>query len=107
MSAELVDPFAPQPTWTDQALDEMVSSIRYQLAHARWDDPNLLPDLVHKTLHELREKAAGDPWAATLLEALWHRAESRVPFAWTDDPQDLWPDPEPLMRRVHDAVEDL
>lgn len=87
MSAELVDPFATpiRAVWSKDALDQMESQLRYFMGQQ--DDSDLFPDIARKAVHDLHEAAttAGHPaglFAGRLLEQLWHRAETRVPYAW-------------------------
>lgn len=90
MSAELVDPFAtpPKPAWSDQALDEMAEDVRRWIIWTRREDPaELARDIVRKVLHELRQ-APDQVWAGGVLEQLWHRAGSGVPYSWDDEPRE-------------------
>lgn len=98
MSAELVDPFATQRTSRD-TVDMMIGDIHHGLLDARFDDPALSPDLIHRTLTELGSAAVNGNdtlagWASDLLAVLWNRARTRVPLgepaepAWSLDSQE-------------------
>jgi hypothetical protein len=81
----LADPFIrPQPALAADFVDRMVGDIFAQLIDAQFDDPQLSPDLTNKVLTELRIASQTEGvlglWAGNLLQALWHRAESGVPF---------------------------
>lgn len=85
MSAELVDPFA---THEPERLkpEDMCEDINARLLRSQYDDRTLYPQLLAKTLHELRRAAEGDDlrdgdlWARWLLEQLHHRAVTGVEF---------------------------
>lgn len=85
MSAELVDPFA---TLEPERLkpEDMCEDITARLQRSQYDDRTLYPQLLAKTLHELRRAADGvarpdlDLWARALLEQLHHRAVTGVEF---------------------------
>jgi hypothetical protein len=98
----LVDPFIKQqPALAADFVDRMVGDIFAQLVDAQFEDPQLSADLTNKTLTELRIASQTEGvlglWAGNLLRALWHRAESGVPFgepvepAWSLDPDRRMP----------------
>ena len=99
MSAELVDPFATPPRERLKTAD-MCDDITARLLNSEQVDPPLFPQLVQKTLRELRRAADdGTPdalaaWARWLLEQLHHRAISGVSYNEPSEPDwSLDPDP--------------
>lgn len=91
MSTELVDPFAPPPRERFKTAD-MCKEITDRLLASEQDDPPLFPQLVQKTLRELRRAAddemqwALSAWARRLLEQLHHRAVSGIPYGELSEP---------------------
>lgn len=87
----------PKPALAADFVDRMVGDIFSQLIDAQFEDPQLSPDLTNKVLTELRIASQTEGvlglWAGNLLQALWHRVESGVPFgepvepAWSLDPE--------------------
>lgn len=123
MSADLVDPFArPEPVHYQVNAYDMCDQITYKVRTSQDNDRELMPQLIQRTLQRLRQAADdGTPevagFARWVLEDLWHRAETGVPYG---EPRDDWPDPreslidrEPglrhgqYIRRVETVVEDL
>jgi hypothetical protein len=74
----------PRPALAADFVDRMLTDIRTKVVDNRFEDDALTPDLMAKVLNELRaaSQTTGEVglWAADLLQALWHRAESGVPF---------------------------
>lgn len=93
MSADLVDPFAtPEPERVTTC--DMCDAITYKVRNSR-NDPELLPQLIQRTIRELRRAADDETqdgvltiWARWLLTDLWHRAESGVPYGEPREPAD-------------------
>lgn len=103
MSAELVDPFALRPTISKDDLDVMVGDIHYHLIDARFDDPQLAPDLLNKALTELGRVATYQgtvdaEWATGVLQQLHHRAVSGIPYNEPREPADFFDRDERLPR---------
>lgn len=94
-----VEPFAfePKPALAADFVDRMLGDIRTKVVDNRFEDDALTPDLLGKVLNDLRIASQTEGvlglWAGNLLQALWHRAESGVPFgepvepAWSLDPE--------------------
>lgn len=87
---------------TFASAESMVTDIQADITRSPQNDPPLLPQLVTKALTELQAAATQESgplsaWAAWLLEALWHRSQSGVPFgepcepAWSLDPEPWHP----------------
>jgi hypothetical protein len=94
----LADPFIKQqPALAADFVDRMLTDIRTKVVDNRFEDDALTPDLMAKVLNELRaaSQTTGEVglFAGNLLQALWHRAETGVPFgepvepAWSLDPE--------------------
>lgn len=90
-------PLNPKPALAADFVDRMLTDIRTKVVDNRFEDDALSPDLLAKVLNELRAASQTTSevglWAGNLLQALWHRAESGVPFnepvepAWSLDPE--------------------
>lgn len=97
------DPWDPVPepataTLTPAEADRITGDLFADLIDAQFTDPQLPQDLLHKVIHELRRAASYQSgplseWAGELLQAMWHRSQTRVPFgephepAWSLDPE--------------------
>lgn len=81
----------------------MVTDIKADVARSGENDPPLQSDLITRTLTELSAAASTQTghlsvWAASLLDALWHRSRSGIPYGEPEHP--AWSlDPEPGSRR--------
>lgn len=100
---DLPTPLPIQRTSRD-TVDMMIGDIHHELLDARFDDPALSPDLIHRTLTELGSAAVNGNdllagWASDLLAVLWNRARTRVP--WDEPAEPAWsldPDPRHIPR---------
>lgn len=90
-----------KPTLALDFVETMLGNIYSQLIDAQFEDPQLPTDLMAKVLTELRIASQTEGvlglWAGNLLQSLWHRAESGIPFgepqepAWSLDPEPRGP----------------
>lgn len=93
MSAELVDPFAPQPREQISPSD-MHEDITARLRESHYNDPPLHAEMLQRLLMELKS-VANDPyvdaltlWARRTLEQMHHRAVTGIPWGEPQEPAD-------------------
>ncbi len=100
------DPWDPIPPATRERFKtaDMCEDITARLQNSEQEDPPLYPELVQKTLQELKRTADDELqdalaiWARWLLEQLHHRAVSGVSFGEPSEP-DWSLDPDREVRR--------
>lgn len=92
MSADLVDPFArPEPVHYQVNAYDICDRITYKVRTSQDNDRELMPQLIQRTLQRLRQACDdGTPevrgFARWVLDDLWHRAVSGVPYSEPQEP---------------------
>jgi hypothetical protein len=75
-----------------KTLDHYLADINHHLVQAQYQDRELYPQLMQLVLSELGKAATDETmpvlslWASQVLEHMWHRAKSGVPFG---EPREL------------------